>query len=289
MNLILKFRQIFFSQTKIKILISLVVMFFILNLTSCFKKQIQFSNELNGTLTIVGSSSTQEVCDALASEFMKIYSSVDVVKSGSGSAQAAIEVLNSNSQIGDLSRSLNPDEHPENFDVFPIAFDGIAICTNLKNPIKNLSSSQLKKIFTGEIKNWSEVGRKPGPIVVLGRDEASGTRTNFEKFIGALNECCYLIEQDSNGKIKEKIKNEENAIGYVAFSNIDESLNVMAVDGCKPTLQSIKNLNYKLRFPFLQITKKNSTDSLITEWLNFVFSEKGSKIIENFKLIPAKV
>ena len=69
-------------------LTALCLLVCILTQTGCCRKKAVFSNELEGTLTIIGSSSTQEVCDALANAFSKQHKKIEVVKSGAGSAQA---------------------------------------------------------------------------------------------------------------------------------------------------------------------------------------------------------
>lgn len=270
-------------------LTALCLLVCILTQTGCCRKKAVFSNELEGTLTIIGSSSTQEVCDALANAFSKQHKKIEVVKSGAGSAQAAIAVSAGTAQIGDLSRELNFDEHPEEFDSRPVAIDGIAVCVNLKNKISALNSTQLKGIFTGKIKNWAEIGGSNSPIVVLGRDEASGTKISFERLIGAENSCAYLIMQDSNGKIKEKIKNDENAIGYISFSSVDDSVKATTIDGVAPTKNNILNSSYKLHHPFIQIVKKGCCDEIVNAWFDFIGSKTGQKIVESAGLTPISV
>lgn len=270
---------------KTKNLTILVLLLCFFTQSGCFKKKIIFSNELEGTLTIVGSSSTQEVCELLANKFSKKYKKVKVVKSGAGSAQAAIAVADGTAQIGDLSRELNFDEQPDRFTSHTIALDGIAVCTNLSNNVKNLTQTQLKKIFTGQIKNWAELGGQNASIVVVGRDEASGTRASFERLIDAKN-CSYVIVQDSNGKVKEKIKNNKNAIGYISFSSVDNSIKTLSIDGTCPNEQNILNSTYKLSQPIIQITQKNCNDELTTAWFNFIKSQTGQQTIKQAKLVP---
>lgn len=266
------------------LIVSLVCVCFFC-LAGCCKKKFNFSNELEGTLTIVGSSSSQEVCDALAKKFSQKHKKVKVNKSSAGSAQAAISVADKTAQIGDLSRELNLDEKPNLFDAKTIAIDGIAVCTNLENKINNLSSKQLNEIFTGKIKNWSELKGPNAPIVVLGRDEASGTKTCFERLINAKNSCAYSIMLDSNGKIKEKIKNDRDAIGYISLSNVDNSVKPVAIDQVFPSKATILNSSYKLFHPFIQITLKNQHDELTSAWFDFLKTD-GRQTIEQSRLIP---
>ncbi len=293
----MKFRFKLIKLIKSDFILLAALVCVIITLAKCSTQKNFDVNELKGTLSIVGSSSTQEVFDALADAFMKKHKKVEVIKSGAGSAQAAISVMNKTAQIGDLSRELQKNEHPENFNICTIALDGIAICTNKKNRIKNLQTSQLKRIFSGKITNWNEIIQKNAPIVVLGRDEASGTRTSFENIIDEKNSCKYLIIQDNNGKIKEKIKNDENAIGYISFSSVDSSVNPVAIDGVAPTSENVLSSAYKLSLPINLICLKNlddkqnshdkySNDELVNEFFNSVFSNEGKKIIQAAKFIP---
>lgn len=267
-----------------------VVTFFVISITmifsGCVKKNIELNSVLSGNLQMVGSSSMQEVCDKLANDFMKKYPKIDVVKSGTGSGEAPRVVKDGVAQIGDISRELTEEENPEYFDKYNIAIDGIAICVNKENGVKNLSINQISEIFAGKIQNWNEVGGRDGLITVVGRDAASGTRTDFEKNINTKNNCQYSVELDSSGKVKEKVKSDPNAIGYISFSGMDDFVNVINVDGVKPTDENILNGSYKLSRFFIQIVKKQTCDELVKAWIDYVYSDEGRELIKKAKLIP---
>lgn len=267
-----------------------VITFFVLTITmlfsGCVKKNIELNSVLSGNLQMVGSSSMQEVCDKLANDFMKKYPKIDVVKSGTGSGEAPRVVRDGVAQIGDISRELTEEENPEYFDKYNIAIDGIAICVNKENGVKNLSMNQISEIFAGKIQNWNEVGGRDGLITVVGRDAASGTRTDFEKNINTKNNCQYSVELDSSGKVKEKVKSDPNAIGYISFSGMDDFINVINVDGVKPTDENILNGSYKLSRFFIQIVKKQTCDELVKAWIDYVYSDEGRELIKKAKLIP---
>lgn len=243
------------------------------------------NNDIEGKLIITGSSSMQELCDDLANSFMEIYPKVEVVKSGLGSAEAAGAVQHNICQIGDISRELTIDEQPENFNKKILAFDGIAICINNDNPIENISLKQLQEIFSGKITNWASLGGTNSEIVTIGRDSASGSRSIFEKTAELKDKCRYSLIQDSNGKVKYKIINDKNAIGYISFAVVDKNLKALRIDNIAPTFENIKNHNYKFKHPLMQITKKDSFDEIVNIWFEFVYSHKGIKIIEANKLL----
>lgn len=268
------------------IYISLFLLVIIVSFSGCVKKDIELDFDLSGNLQMVGSSSMQEVCDKLASGFMRKYPKIDVVKSGTGSGEASRVVKDGVAQIGDISRELTSGEDPEYFDKYNIAIDGIAICVNKENDVRNLSISQISEIFSGKIQNWNEVGGRDGLITIVGRDAASGTRTDFEKAISSSNCCQYSVELDSSGKVKEKVKSDPNAIGYISFSGMDDFVNVIDVNGIKATDENILNGSYKLSRYFIQIVKKQTCDELVKAWVDYVYSDEGRDLIKKSKLIP---
>ena len=80
--------------------------------------------------------------------------------------------------------SLKDDEKAKGLTETVVAIDGIAVIANAQNKVEDLSADQLKKIFTGEITNWKEVGGEDAAIVVMGREAGSGTRGAFEELLG---------------------------------------------------------------------------------------------------------
>lgn len=273
---------------KKQLIIATVLTLLVIFIIKIFLTQKEHDDEPKGKLTITGSSSMQELCDDLATNFMKLHPNIEVVKSGLGSAEAVRAVQQNICQIGDLSRELNKDENPEKYNRRILATDGIAICINVKNPVENISSKQLQEIFSGKITNWASVGGCNADIVTIGRDSASGSRTVFEKKADLKNKCKYALIQDSNGKVKYKILNDQNAIGYISFSVVDKNIKPLKIDGIEPTFENILNESYRFKHPLIQITKKDSFDEIVNIWFDFVYSQSGIKIIEANKLLAAK-
>lgn len=244
------------------------------------------SSVLEGSLNITGSTSMQEVCDALGAEFMEKYPAVKVTKGGNGSGEAPAAVLDGTAQIGDLSREMQPEERPEQFEQRKIAVDGIALAVNSENPVTNLTKRQVADIYSGKITDWKQVGGNPGPITLIGRDAASGTRESFEAIFDVEKQCKYSVELNSTGEVKSKIQSDKGAIGYISFGSIDSSVVPLSVDGAEPTEENVKAGEYQIYRPFLQITKRGLNDELTDAWFSFVYSPEGARIISDVKLIP---
>lgn len=242
--------------------------------------------EISGNLTLNGSTSMAEVCQALGEAFTKKYPNVKVDKSGNGSGDAPKAVEAGTARIGDLSRTLKDEEKPADFDVKTVAIDGIAIAVSKDSKVKALTSEQVTKIFTGEIKNWKEVGGSDAAINVIGRESASGTRDGFESIFKCKEKCKYASELTSTGAVKAKVASDKNAVGYISLGNVDDSVTAVKIDNVDATEENIINGTYKAHRPFIEICKKGSEDDMVNAWFQFIYSAEGQKVIRDCKLIP---
>ena len=246
------------------------------------------ASDLSGKLTLNGSTSMTSVCDALGEAFMEKYPNVTYEKANTGSGSAVTAVNDGNAMIGDLSRDLKDDENPDNFDIYVIALDGIAVAVNNENPVSDLTQDQIAKIFTGEITNWSEVGGADAAVTVIGRESSSGTRDGFESIFNVADKCKYAAELGETGQVVQRVSSDKNAIGYVSLASA-EGVKALKVDGVEATEENVSNGTYKVQRNFTQITKKGSTDSIIKAWFDFLRSDEGQQIIKDQKLVTVEI
>lgn len=244
--------------------------------------------KLSGKLTLNGSTSMAKVCQALGEAFSEKYPDVTVEKGGTGSGDAAKAVSAGTALIGDLSRKMKDEEKPENYEIVPIAIDGIAVAINKDNKITSLTSDQISKIFTGAVTNWKDVGGADQKITVLGREAASGTRDGFESIFKCEKKCKYAAELSSTGEVVTKVSSDKGAIGYVSLDSVNETIQAVNVDGVKANEENILNKTYKAQRPFLEIYKKGSDSDLIKAWFAFVKSDEGQAIIKKVGLVTEK-
>jgi len=167
--------------------------------------------------------------------------------------------------------------------VFTIAFDGIAIATNPDLSLPSLTVDQVKQIFAGAITNYSDVGGPDGEIIVVSREEGSGTRAAFEELVMQSGEAEALIAenallQQSNGQIRTTIATTPNAIGYLSFGFLDESVNTVAIDGVEPTVANVKSGDYAIFRPLNMLTN-GEPDALAKAFLDFILSDAGQAIV----------
>lgn len=201
---------------------------------------------------------------------------------------AGIESVTSGSvDIGDSSRALTDDEKANGIEENIVAIDGIAVITDKDNSVAELTSDDLKKIYTGQITNWSELGGSDEAIVVIGREAASGTRGAFEELLDVKDQCKYAQELDSTGAVLAKVGSTPGAIGYVSLDVLDDTVTAMKLDGVDATEENIVAGKYLLSRPFVMATKGkiDEQNDLVKAWFDFVNSDAGKEVIKSVGLI----
>ena len=253
----------------------------VMGLVGCGKKDV------SGELALAGSTSMEKVCEALMEGFMEKYPNITVTTEYTGSG-AGIESLNAGSvDIGNSSRHVKDEEKEKGAVENVIALDGIAVITDKDNSVTDLSTEQLTKIYKGEIKNWSELGGTDEVIVVIGRENGSGTRDAFEELLEVKDACSYAQELDSTGGVLAKVASTPGAIGYVSLDVVDSSVISISLNGVAATEKNILAGQYILQRPFVMATKgdKNSQNDLVKKWFDYIESDEGKEIIKNAGLI----
>lgn len=251
----------------------------------------QSGSSLSGSLNLTGSTSMADVSNALAEKFKEKNPDVQISVGGNGSGEAPAAVDGGTAQIGLLSRDVKDSENPDNYDIYTIGLDGIAIIVNPENGVSELTVEQVGKIYTGEITNWSELGGADLPIVPGGREAASGTRSAFEEIVKVGGEdvkdrCKYANEYNSTGALKQAVASNPGAIGYVSLSSVDETVKAVTIEGVSPSEQAVQDGSYKIQRPFVMIVKKGAADELSKAFLNFIASAEGQQIIQDDGVVP---
>lgn len=245
--------------------------------------------ERSGSIRMAGSTSMEKLAGALAERFMEKYPDVNVTVEFVGSGAGIRSVLSGTADIGNSSRSLKAEEKAKGAVENIVAVDGIAVCTNPANGVNGLTRRQLADIYTGAVRNWSEVGGEELPVVVIGHEAGSGTREAFEELLGVEDVCVYANELGSSGAVVARIASTPGAVGYVSLDVADDSVTVLALDGVEPNAENIKAGCYFLSRPFFMVTKGEVSrqSDLIQTWFDYVLGEEGRRVAEQMGLITA--
>lgn len=235
---------------------------------------------LSGSLQVAGSTSVQPLAEELATVFMDKYPEVTIDIQGGGSSAGVKAAAEGVANIGMASRELKAEEAALGLVATVIAKDGIAVVVNAGNPVADLKIEDVKKIFTGEVSNWKEIGGADAAIVVVNREEGSGTRGAFEELV--LGKDAQFIDsaaiQNSTGAVRTAVSSDPNAVGYISMGSLDETVKALKVDGAEPTEASVLDSSYKISRPFNFLTKGEATD-LSKSFIDWILSDEGQAIV----------
>ena len=143
------------------------------------------------TISVAGSTTVQPLAEKFAEAYSARFPNVKIDVQGGGSSTGVKSAGGGTVDIGAASREIEDSELQEYPDlkVFVIAYDGIAITVNPDVPVDGLTLDQVRDIFAGDITNWKAVGGPDKPIIVVSREEGSGTREVINDYLGHQAEC----------------------------------------------------------------------------------------------------
>jgi phosphate transport system substrate-binding protein len=236
--------------------------------------------DVTGCIRLAGSSSMEHYVSALAEGFMEKYPDVTVTVEYTGSGAGIAAVTEVSVEIGISSRYLAEEEKARGLTENIVGLNGIAVCVDAANPVRELTRQELADIYRGKIRNWAQAGGENIPIVVIGREAGSGTRQAFEEFLESVDICTYVNELDSTGAVAARVSSTPGAIGYVSFDTLDRTqpkIAALSLDGVKPSAENIVSGSYPLYRPFIMVTKGevSGQNSLVQLWFSYVYGEEG--------------
>ena len=273
----------------IKIIASLFFMIIIL-VAGCGKKNKENKTNTTNpseTVTISGSTSVGTLIEKEAEKFKQENTGTNVEINQIGSSSGIKDVINGTVEIGMSSRDLKEEEISEDLVEVEVAFDGVAVITSKNNKVGSLKLSQVKDIYTGKITNWKDVGGEDSKIVVVSREDGSGTRDEFQEIVGYTSEELYkeAIIGYGSDNIKTTVAGNNHAIGFISFEYVDDSVNTVKIDDIAPIAENVKNGEYKLSRPFLLVYKEENLKENSNNLIDFMLSKEGQKIVEESGLI----
>lgn len=253
--------------------------------------------EVTGTVITAGSTSVQPLSEELAKAFMDANPGITVEVQGGGSGQGIKAIQEKIADFGAISREVKDEEKSSVVDQYVIAKDGVAVIVNPDAKVDNLTIEQIKKIYTGEIKNWKEVGGDDAPITVVSREEGSGTRGAFTEITKVTSKDAAgkeidsttkdALVQGSTGAVMQTVSTTPNTIGYVSLGSLTDSVKTVKVEDVVPSKETVLSGEYKISRPFIYTTGGELSEAA-QMFVDFIMSAEGQKIVEENGFIPVQ-
>lgn len=249
---------------------------------------------LSGKITINGSTALLPLTLQAAKEFQKLNPKVRIAASGKGSVTGPQAVKKGIADIGACDWDASMDV--PGFKAFDgqvankVAVIPFATIVNKNVKVNNLTTEQLKGIYSGKITNWKEVGGDNADIVVITRAFGSGTRVNYQaKALGGGD----IVKKDKNykevgssGDMKTAVATTPNAIGYIDLVYVNSDVKAVSFNGVAPTTDNVINGTYKIWAYGYYMTKGQPTGATkaFIEYVQSPKFQQGS--LKKLKFIP---
>ncbi|MEN5244821.1 phosphate ABC transporter substrate-binding/OmpA family protein [Pseudomonas atacamensis] len=126
-----------------------------------------------------------------------------------------------------------------------IAIDGLAIILNPANPLEQLNTEQLARIFAGEVKTWEELGSRGGAIHLYARDDQSGTYDTFKELVlsrrgKSLSSAAKRFE--SSEQLSDAVSADPQGIGFIGLPYVRQAKAVAIADGASQAMLPLNSL-----------------------------------------------
>jgi phosphate transport system substrate-binding protein len=256
--------------------------------------------ELEGyTLEKIVGGDPEQVLYKVTGRDGKDFGSIDLQSHGSNTAPP--DLLQGKAQIGEMSRPIKAEEAKAITDAgielksHVFALDGVVVLVSPQNPVKALNLDQIARIFSGEAKDWSEVGRSPGKIKLYARDAKSGTYDSFDSLVlkpRNLKLSPGAKRFESSPELSDETARDPDGIGFAGFAYIRNARAVMISSACgivsQPDVFTVKTEDYPLsRRLFLYTTA--SVPPLGRRILDYALSDKAQDTISEAGFINQRI
>lgn len=248
------------------------------------------TSTVSGSITIAGSTAMQEFIEKSAKAFQDKNKDASISVQGGGSGTGLTQVSQGAIDIGDsdvfAEEKLDKDAAAKLAD-HKVLVQGFALVTSSDVKVKSLKSDDIKKIFSGEIKNWKEVGGDDLAITVVHRPASSGTRATFVKTVldgkKESENDKIGVTQDSTGSVVNSLKSTKGAISYVAMASAKD-MNKISIDDVEPTADNIISGKYKF-WSYGHMYTNGEAKDLSKAFIEFIDSEDNKALFDELGFI----
>lgn len=170
-------------------------------------------------------------------------------------------------------------ENGVELEMVEIGREAFVFIVSADNPVSDLTSDQIRGIYSGEITNWNEVGGPYKQIAAMRRNEGSGSQTALENFMGDTP-----IVPDYTALFGSPIG---ISFRYYVTGMLGEGgVKMLSVDGIEPNIENIASGEYPVTSSIYAVYRKGETNENVYKAVDFMLSPEGQKIVEDSGYVP---
>ncbi len=257
-----------------------------------------------------GSDTMVNVAQAWAEQYHREHPNIRIQVLGGGSGVGIASLIDGNCDLANTSRKMKKDEIEaarKNRGGDPkeivVGYDALAIYVHKRNPLDSISLEELADLYgeDGQITRWSQLGVPAGTlgtdqITRINRQSGSGTYSYFREAVLGKGKDLKLASIDANGSkdAVSLVSRTPSAIGYSGMGYATDDVKTLRVSkrrgdpGVAPTVENACNGSYPITRP-LQIYVIGEPAGLVKDYLNWILSPEGQKIVVELGYVPANL
>ena len=198
------------------------------------------------------------------------------IQSGSLDTDAALDMLNGGAVDLAFVSWLPPDPTLWNS---ALAYDAVAVIVHPANPVAGLSLAQLRDVFQGRVLDWSPLGWTSESLIVVSREDGSGTRAAFEDAaMEGRPVTLSAIVQPSSDAMIDYVARRPGAIGYVSRGHVTDAVKPIAIEGVDPGPSSVVNGTYPIGRVLFVVARSEPTGA-VRDFVAWLLSADGQQAI----------
>lgn len=255
-----------------------------------------------GTLRVVGSDSAERLIRAEADTFIAYYKKARIAVEGGGTVVGLEALINREADLALLSREPSAEERAAADSVgveiylYKFALDGLAIIVQCDNPVYALGFDEVRRIFSGEVDDWADLGGEPGGIRVVATGVQSGATSFVQRLLlGAAPFAAWAERAPTTRAVVDSVAADGEAIGYASMAELDRRVKALPISppGGGPLVALSFETVHKQQYPLVRTfyfgTRGIPTDDLVSGFVSFVTSTRGQRIVYESGFVPATV
>jgi phosphate transport system substrate-binding protein len=239
------------------------------------------AQDLRGSITVVGRGPERPVIEKLAQAFERTHLGTAIGIKWSRTYRL-LEMV----KAAQADLAVTGKEEPE-LSATTVAWDGLAVIVNFSNPVTGVTMQQAATLFTGAIRDWSELDDKAkGKIRLVVPTEDQNLADGFERSLGITGRLHEGAERSrSDQKILSRVSGQLDAVAYLSLEPALDamtyglSVRALLIDGIEPGKPTVRSGQYKLRRPIVFVTLNQPTP-LTRAFVDFARSAEGQRLLE---------